>query len=174
MDFTKFFRAPGKRLLDLFRGVWPWKVHGQTQHNDDTGAVVQTGFSDQSRRYNALFCLAVHEVQASNKEKELKLNTPYTPANVRIHGTMYRRVLSTAEDNPVRYLVVDPAQRQVVAATFKLDTKIMEQLESILVPGNEHMQCVRRLRQHARQAENVSLRLCDLIGTRANRKYQQS
>ena len=110
------------------------------QRDPRTNDVLLTGFGAQSRRYNALFSLAVHEVQASNDEKEVRIHSPYTPANIRIHGTMYRRVLSAAESNPVRYLVVDPSERLKVATAHGLDQKVVDQLEKTLLAHNPNMQ----------------------------------
>jgi hypothetical protein len=120
-----------------------------------------SGFSNESRRFNSLFCLAVHEVQSSDPTKEVKLHTPFTPANVRIHGTMYRRVLSSAESNAVQYLVVDPAGRRDASSAHRLDADTVARLEPLILKGNPLMEHVKSLRPAARcrGAEDVVLTL---------------
>ena len=120
-----------------------------------TNEVITTGFSAASRRYNALFCLAAHEVQASNAEKEVRLDTPFAPSNIRIHGTMYRRVLAMTETNPIRYLVVDPAQRQVTAKDKGLNKTTVMQLENLFLPHNVLMTNVRQLLRQNKKRRHV-------------------
>jgi hypothetical protein len=149
VDDSKYFKAPGKALLNLFQLSWPWRDDkGKQQSNARTGKPILTGFSNESRRLNNLFCLAVHEVQSSDTTREVKLHSPATPANVRIHGTMYRRVLSTADKNPLRYLVVDPEERRLAATGQRLDKDLVARLEPMVCNKNPLMQQVTRLRPH--------------------------
>ena len=59
IDFAFVFRAPENKLLELFRKAWPWKPKGVTERDPLTGEVLLTGVGSQSRKHNALFCLAV-------------------------------------------------------------------------------------------------------------------
>ena len=90
VQFAKYFTEPCQDLLAFYRTRW---LLGTAGVNVDahTGEQLRTSFSAQSRKYNCLFALAQHEIQSSTLQREIKLSTPYSPANVRIHGTMYRR-----------------------------------------------------------------------------------
>ena len=106
---------------------------------------MQRSFSVDSRRLNNLFSMAIHEVQSSTAERELYLGHEMKPSNIRIHGTMYRKVLDAAEDTPVRYLIIDPEERHVTAKKFALDLKIVKRLETIILPRNPYMREIKRL-----------------------------
>jgi hypothetical protein len=98
VPFENFFRQPPATFLQVFQKTWPVKdKRGNLQRHPVSGEVLQGSFSAESRRYNKLFSLAVHEVQSTGQEHELKLSTPATPASMRIHGTLYRKILTTAE-----------------------------------------------------------------------------
>jgi len=50
VDFTKYFKPPGRALLDLFRQAWPWRnSHGKTESDPNTGSPTMSGFSNESR-----------------------------------------------------------------------------------------------------------------------------
>ena len=134
LKFDDYFQSPGKTLLALFRKVWPAvDSKGKAAKDPRTGEQMLESFSGQSRRYNKLFSLAVHEIQSSSEEKELHLHTPATPANICIHGTMYRKIFAAEEDGPVRYLLVEPQQRAQVSLKLGLQKGIVTSLERLLL-----------------------------------------
>ena len=145
VDFTQYFKNPANALLNMFKLAWPWRnKDGKKEQSRTTGETIMDGFSNASRRYNNLFCLAVHEVQSADTTKEIKFHSPITPANIRIHGTMYKRVLSCSESNPVRYLVIDPAERLATASALKLDKDLVRKLELLVCTRNPLMESVKR------------------------------
>ena len=105
-----------------------------------TGQNKTVCFGNFSRCYNNMFALAVHEIQSSTAEREVHLHTPWQPANVRIHGTMYRKVWNSDARTGLRYLIVDPQERCIKGQSLGGDKKVLAQLERILLPGNTHMQ----------------------------------
>ena len=74
---------------------------------------------------------------------------------------MYRRVLSTAECNPVQYFVIDPAGRRMASSAQRLDADIVARLESLIIKGNPLMDHVKAIRHSlkCRGAEEVALGL---------------
>ncbi len=116
-------------------------------------------FSSLSRRYNNLFCLAQHAIQASGEMRELQLSTPYRPANIRIHGTMYRKIHAAAESNPLRYLVVDPQERHNTAASLNLDSARIRSFEKRLLLDNPFMKALKRVVAVFRRPAHAQVRL---------------
>ena len=131
-----------------------------------------TGFSHESRRYNNLFCLAVHEVQSSDDTREIKMNSPMMPANVRLHGTMYRKVLSTTDNKPLRYLVVDPLERRAAVAKYKLDLKIVHTLEKQVCNTNPLMKQIKNSLPSRYTKEKISR--CTWIGMKVRTRLPPS
>ena len=142
-QFAKYFTEPSAELLALYRSHWLLGIAG-VNVDARTGEQLRTSFSAQSRKYNCLFALAQHEIQSSTLQREIKLSTPYSPANVRIHGTMYRRLLSAEDAAPLRYLLVDPLARADVAVQQGLRRATLTRLQALLLPGNTYMQQLRR------------------------------
>ena len=131
MDFSSYFTAPGDHLLQLFR-----TSSSQTD---------PSSFSALSRKYNSLFALAQHEIQSNTLQREIKLNLPHAPANIRIHGTMYRKVFSAGTASPLRYLIFDPKARDGVANAQGLERRVVKELEQHLLANNVYMTSLRRL-----------------------------
>ena len=157
-DFASYFRPPDKPLKDLYNSSWPLLGEDKLPiYDTKLGVTLQTGFSRLSRRFNALFALAQHEVQCSGGEKEVRLHTPFKPANVRIHGTMYRRIFTAGDSVPLRYLIYDPQERDNVAQTHGLAPKLVKQLEALLVPRNDHMRTIRRLARMPDPSQEAAL-----------------
>ena len=93
IDFNQYFQSPSAALLRIMSRTWPvLTAAGDPVLDFRTRKPQLQGFSAVSRRYNALFSLAQHEIQSLGQEREVHLNTWGKPANVRIHGTMYRKV----------------------------------------------------------------------------------
>jgi len=160
LDFSKYFRAPDGHLLRIFAKTWPYKDSaGKLVHDSHTNAPRLTGFSAHSRRYNNMFCLAVHVVHSSSAQKEFRFGNELAPANIRIHGTMYRKVLSCEEKTPVRYLLIDPEERLEAAGHQSLQVQLVKTLEKAIIPNNEHMQTLQRWAKRNLSAANVSVRL---------------
>ena len=134
VDFAQYFQSPDETLQKLFRG-----------DSDSADANLSTSFSALSRKYNSLFALAQHEIQSNTLEREIKLQTPYAPANIRIHGTMYRKVHSAFSQTPLRYLIFDPKARETVATQQHLKIPTVKALEKELLLHNPYMTSLRRL-----------------------------
>jgi hypothetical protein len=101
--------------------------------------------------------LAQHEIQCSGGEKELKLAGPMWPANIRIHGTMYRRIFGASDSVPLRYLIHDPKECDAVAQRHGLQKHLVRQLDTIVVPRNDHMRMIQRLARLQDPAKDASL-----------------
>ena len=106
-----------------------------------------------------MFCLATHEIQNSNSGKELRVGNKLAPANIRIHGAMYRKTFAITELTPVRYLLVDPRERAVAAGKAGLPKTILQSLERNIAPHNCHMQTLVRTFKSCRQACDVAIQL---------------
>ncbi len=104
---------------------------------------VLTGFTALSRRYNNMFCLAQHEIQCADGLKEVRFGGPQRPANIRIHGTIYRKVFAASDAAPLRYLIIDPKARLEVGKVQGPEKRTMQELERVLMPENEHF-CKRK------------------------------
>lgn len=160
VDFTSFYTPSGETLLKIFRKTWPYRdQHGHASHDPQTNAPRITGFSAMSRRYNNLFTLAVHEIHSTTSERELRFGNELRPSNIRIHGTLYRRIWTCADNTPLRYLVVDPTQRTTQARGHHVDLKILAQLERAIVPHNAYMQELKHLSGSKCRAPVVSVEL---------------
>ena len=87
-DFESYFKPPDKPLLELYASSWPLLGDDKLPIYDaKTNTSKLTGFSTMSRRFNALYALAQHEIQCgAGGEKELHLNNPFKPANIRAMG----------------------------------------------------------------------------------------
>ena len=136
VDFSTFFRDPPEHLLAIYRRRWPTAANGPqraTPKASSPAASSSISFSAMSRRVNDLFCLAQHVAQSSSDERELHLAAPGRPANIRIHGTMYRKIFTAADAAPLRYLIVDPLERTKAAATLELRPAIVEPIERFLL-----------------------------------------
>ena len=95
IGFENFFRLPCDALIRLYSNSWPYlDARGHLVHDATCNGPKLTGFSACSRRFNHLFCLAQHEVQSSTSVKEMRFGNELRPSNIRIHGTMCRRVFS--------------------------------------------------------------------------------
>ena len=160
IDFASHFRAPGKALLKIFATNWPHKdARGQVIHDTRTNSPRLTGFSAVSRRCNNMFSLAMHEIHSTTSEKELRFGNDLRPSNVRIHGTMYRRIWSCADTTPLRYLVVDPAERTRQAATQHVDAKLLRRLEHEILPHNSYMKELKCLSKPTARSKVASVEL---------------
>ena len=160
MHFEDFFPLPSAALVKIFQKNWPQKSLGNTPLLDkQTGSALLTGFSAASRRYNNMFTLAAHETQSTAAEKELHCGNHLRPSNIRIHGTMYRRVFSAAETTPLRYLVVDPAERARQGKQHGLDATILRHLEQELLPHNPHMLHIRAALPGRKRSQEATLAL---------------
>ena len=106
-----------------------------------------------------MFTLAAHEIQSTTTEKELHCGNHLRPSNIRIHGTMYRRVFSAAETTPLRYLVVDPAERARQGKQHGLDATILRHLEQELLPHNPHMLHIRAALPGRKRSQEATLAL---------------
>ena len=160
VDFATYYRPPGDNLLKLFSSTWPYTdAKGNAVHDVRANAPRLTGFGAMSRRYNNLFSLAMHEIQSTNAERELRFGNELRPSNIRIHGTMYRRIWSCADATPLRYLVVDPLERASRAKEQRLDMKLLPRLEKAIVPHNAYMQELRRLSSSATRTPAASIEL---------------
>eukprot|EP00959_Pyramimonas_sp_CCMP1952_P039923 834759-Pyramimonas_sp.AAC.1 len=158
VDFDDFFKAPDKPLLDIYASTWPLTDKGGCSlHDAKTNAPALTGFTAASRKYNALFALAQHEIQSSTAEKELRFGDARKPSNIRIHGTMYRRVFTCTDQVPLRYLVIDPRERLAAAAQHGLPRHMVQRLERLIVPRNEHMALIRRLSEKSSATPNADI-----------------
>ena len=136
VDFSTFFREPPDNLLAIYRQHWPTAAKGprrKTPTASSSASSSSMSFSALSRRVNNLFCLAQHVVQSSSDERELHLAAPGRPANIRIHGTMYRKIFTAADAAPLRCLIVDPLERTKAAATLELRPAIVEPIERFLL-----------------------------------------
>ena len=71
-------------------------------------------------------------------------STVVKPANIRIHGSMYRKVHAASDSCPLRYLVVDPLERLQRAEELKLDKKTVQSLTDMLEYRNPHMSDIKR------------------------------
>ena len=116
VHLSKYFQPPGQTLSRLLRGSSP------TGKND-----MEDSFSAPSRKYDALCALAQHKIQANTPEREIKLHTPHAPANVCIHGTMYRNVSLLRQ--PLGVFYFDPRARDAVAQAQHLDRAVAKQAE---------------------------------------------
>ena len=68
VDFSKYYEPPNAALMKIFGSSWMYTdAKGNAVHDALTNAPRMTGFSAMSRRYNALFSLAMH-VMAHNSE----------------------------------------------------------------------------------------------------------
>jgi len=144
----------------VFRKTWPYKdEHGCYVHDAGTNAPKLTGFSAVSRRCNNMFTMAMHEVQSTSAERELRLGNELRPSNIRIHGTMYRKVWTAEDKTPVRFLVVDPQERGKTARELGLDGRILQMLEQAILPRNEYTKQIRRLAPLAKRCPNAAIRL---------------
>ena len=160
INFTTYFRAPSPDLLRLYASSWPLRdLAGNVSRDSKTNADKLTSFSVVSRRYNNMFALASHEIHSSTASRECKFGNELRPSNIRIHGTMYRRVRTAADQTPLRYLLVDPTERAAVAQTLGLDKKLLHNLEVLILPHNPHMQKIKRLSQHKQKLPEASISL---------------
>ncbi len=158
VSFEQYFVEPGPALLEIFRSSWPLTLPGAS-NGIHTGEALLTGFSMQSRKYNSLFALAQHEIQSTGPHKEIKLSTQHRPANIRIHGTMYRRLLSATDLAPLRYLLVDPLARVHEADRQGLQRPLLKRLETILLSQNPYMHKLRRSVALPGATANASIQL---------------
>ena len=158
LSFGDYFRQPGRSLLRLYGSTWLYKdAQGHCVHDAATNAPRLTVFSAASRRFNNMFCLAMHEIQSSTAEREARFGNELRPANIRIHGTMYRRIFSAEEITPVRYLIIDPNERTAAASRQGLRTTTLRALEKAILPHNTHMHTLQRLRHSLRAAPEASI-----------------
>jgi len=146
VDLNSYFPAPPSQLTQIFAASWPLKKEdGTLLYDVRTNQVMKTGFTALSRRYNNIFCLAQHEIQSCGTDKECKFGNVLSPANIRIHGTMYRKVFAATDDVPLRYLLIDPLERTARAASLALHKGTVTKLESLIIPKNPYMQQILRL-----------------------------
>lgn len=83
-----------------------------------------------------MFSLAVHEIQSAGTDKEYNVRNDFKPSNVRIHGTMCRKILPVTQKTPVRHLIVDPEARLAEANAQTHDLPILKKLEQEIIPKN--------------------------------------
>ena len=160
VDFKTYHRPPGDDFLKLFAATWTYlDAKGNPVHDDRIGAPRLTGFSAMSRRYNNLFTLAVHEIHSTTSERELRFGNELRPSNVRIHGTMYRRIWTCADNTPLRYLVFDPKERAAQGKLQHVDLKVLKKLERLLLPRNGYVQVLQRLAATTNRAPTVAMEL---------------
>ena len=79
------------------------------------------------------------------------------PANIRIHGTMSRRILGASDSVPLRYLIHDPKECDAVAQRHGLQKHMVRQLDTLIVPRNDHMRMIQRLARLQDPAKYASL-----------------
>ena len=108
-----------------------------------------------------MVCLACHDVQSQSAgpEREVRFGNQLRPSYVRIHGTMYRNIFAASDSDPVRFLVVAPAEHETVAAKHALNLRLLRRLERLFVPNNEFMQQISQLQRYITSALDAALRL---------------
>lgn len=89
--------------------------------------------------------------------KELRFGNELAPSNIRIHGTMYRRIRSLEDRTPVRYLLVEPAERTATAASLGLRPAILKAREKEILPHNAHMRSLQRWAKSADFTKDLRL-----------------
>ena len=160
VDFTAYHQPPDAEFLKLFACNWPYlDAKGNPVHDARTNAPRLTGFSAMSRRYNNLFAFAMHEIQSTTSERELHFGNELRPSNVRIHGTMYRRIWTCADSTPLRYLVIDPKERDTQARLQHVDMKVFKKLEKLLLSRNGYAQVLQRLNVTTSRVPTVAVEL---------------
>ena len=160
VNFDMFFDRPGNDLLRLYSTTWRYlDAASKPVHDPITNSPRLTGFSSHSRRFNNMFSLAMHEVQSSSSVKEFRFGNELSPSNIRIHGTMYRKVFNAAAVTPVRYLLLDPAERTSAGVKMGLPAHLLQRLETIILPQNPYMQSLRRVFRAAQRPKEVAIRL---------------
>ena len=139
VDFSQYFTSPPRALMDVYR---------------------EPSFSAASRMYNNLFALAAHEIQSTSEEKEVYFgNVRHKPANIRIHGTVYRKIYTAADLCPLRFLLVDPKARSGNASKLGLEQAVVRKLECGLLRHNPLMTQIRRLSEYKVQGPDVHIHL---------------
>ena len=160
VDFTTYYTPPGDALQKLFRQTWTYHDDkGRVVHDARTNNPRITGFSAMSRRYNNLFSLAMHEIQSTTSERELHFGNELRPSNIRIHGTMYRRIWSCTDATPLRYLVLDPTARTERAREQHVKINLLRQLEKLILPQNGYVQVLARLSSTTCRAPAASIEI---------------
>ena len=160
IDFATCFATPDAALAALYKSP---NVSASSRGSNLAAARSQIStldtFSAQSRKYNMLFCMAQHEIQATTVDKEVRFSGPFKPSNIRIHGTMCRKVLSCEDHCPLRYLVIDPRAREQEALKHQLNTRILKQLTAAIVHSNPYMKAAQRLANLRASGSNAHVRL---------------
>ena len=160
VHFEDFFEVPRPALMQIFAKTWPQNPPGaSTAAAGPSGTSCLTGFSAVCRRFNNMFTLAAHEIQSSSDDKEMRVGNALRPANIRIHGTMYRRVFSAEDVTPLRYLVIDPAERSRQALSQNLDLRLLRSLEKLVLPHNPYMQHIKTNLPGRRRCAEASVTL---------------
>ena len=159
IDFAEYFAQPPPMFLAMFRQHWPHRPDQAAHQRRDQTAIALTGFSAVSRMYNGLFCLVVHEVQSSSGDKELRLGHVCRPSNIRIHGTLYRRIFDATAATSVRYLLIDSLARSDVVRKFNLDPGMVNKFEKYLAGHNPYFQLMKPLARQALRCPSGVIRL---------------
>lgn len=69
VDFGAYFKSPGEQLLTIFASTWHHKDAARKLiHDATTDAPKLTSFPADSRRYNNLFSLAMHEIHSTTSD----------------------------------------------------------------------------------------------------------
>ena len=87
----------------------------------------------------------MHEIQSTTSERELHFGNELRPSNVRIHGTMYRRIWTCSDVTPLRYLVLDPSGRSAKGREQNVNMRLLGKLEKLILPQNGYVQQLKRL-----------------------------
>ena len=89
----------------------------------------------------------------------MRFGNEFRPSNIRIHGTMNRRIRSCADTTPLRYLVVDPRERVTNATAHNVDLKLLRRLETLSLPHNGYAKELRRLSAPSVRGATVAVEL---------------
>ena len=94
--------------------------------------------------------MSQHEIQATTVEKAVRFEGPFRLSNIRIHGTMCRKVHSCENNCPLRYLVIDPRERDTMAEAQRLDRNTVRQVTAVMLRSDPYMKAAQGLAQQKR------------------------